>query len=221
MHNPLRSEAEMFRLVVIIGIALGAVIALGLISATAGAILLGAEIGVGIGLFWRSSRGTLPRTAEVAAGPGDDVHRLLVVANQTVGGRALMDEIRRRAKGRESEILIIVPALTKSYLEHWSSDVDGAIAEAQARLEASMRTLGEAGLRASGEVGDHHDPNSAIEDALQAFPADEVIVSTLPPDKSRWLESGVVEKAREEIPLPVTHVVVDLEAEATAGASAA
>ena len=49
---------------------------------------------------------------------------------------------------------------------------------------------------------------------VQRFPADEVIISTHPPEKSRWLETGVVERAREEIPLPVTHVVVDLEAEA-------
>jgi hypothetical protein len=221
MHNPLRSEREMFRVVVIVGVALGAVIALGLITATAGAILLAAEVGVGIGLLWRSSRGTLPRIADVAARPGDQVHRLLVVANQTVGGRALLEEVKNHCRGQECEVRVVVPALTRSYLEHWSSDVDGAIAEAQRRLDVSLRAMGDARLRASGEVGDHHDPNSAIEDALRVFPADEVIVSTLPPERSRWLESGVVEKAREEIPLPVTHVVVDLEAEAAAGASAA
>ena len=72
------------------------------------------------------------------------------------------------------------------------------------------------GIDARGEVGDHHDPNTAIEDALRVFPADEVIVSTHPPERSRWLESGVVERAERELPLPVTHVVVDLEAERNA-----
>ncbi|HYY74457.1 MAG TPA: hypothetical protein VE662_06500, partial [Solirubrobacterales bacterium] len=62
--------------------------------------------------------------------------------------------------------------------------------------------------------GDYHEPHASIEDALRVFPADEVIISTHPPHKSRWLEQGVVERAREEIPLPITHVVVDLEAEA-------
>jgi hypothetical protein len=71
-----------------------------------------------------------------------------------------------------------------------------------------------AGLNARGQVGDHHDPNQAIEDALRTFPADELIVSTHPPERSRWLERGVVERARREVPLPVTHVVVDLDAEA-------
>jgi hypothetical protein len=55
----------------------------------------------------------------------------------------------------------------------------------------------------------------AIEDALRGFPADEIIISTHPPDRSHWLEQGVVEKAKEQIDLPITHVVVDLTAEST------
>jgi GABA permease len=78
-----------------------------------------------------------------------------------------------------------------------------------------------AGLAARGEVGDHHDPNSAMEDALQKFPADELVISTHPPERSRWLEGGVVERARDEIPLPVTHVVVDLQAEGATTTSTA
>jgi GABA permease len=141
---------------------------------------------------------------------------VLVVANQTVGGKALLTELRERCQGRDSEILVVVPALTASALEHWSSDVDEAIADAQRRLDASLGTMREAGLRAAGQVGDHHDPDGSIEDALREFAADEVVISTHPPDRSRWLESGVVETARENLPLPVTHVIVDLEAEAAA-----
>ena len=78
-----------------------------------------------------------------------------------------------------------------------------------------MLAVEEAGLKARGEVGDS-DPNVAIEDALRQFPADEIIISTHPPERSRWLEHGVVQRARDEIDLPVTHVVVDLEAERAA-----
>jgi hypothetical protein len=56
----------------------------------------------------------------------------------------------------------------------------------------------------------------AIEDALAEFDADEVIISTHPPDRSNWLERGVVERARERIDLPVSHVVVDLDRERAA-----
>lgn len=219
MHNPLKSEAEMFRVVVIVGIAMGLVIVLALaVDPLAGAILFGVEIGILIGVLVRGSRGREPRTAEVAHAD-DGVHRVLVVANQTVGGRALLDEIRRRVEGEErSEVLVVAPPLAGSAAEHWSSDVDEGIADARKRLDESLAAMRAAGLRVSGRVGDHHDPNQAIEDALSEFAADEVIISTHPPSRSRWLESGVVERARSELPQPVTHVVVDLEAEAEAAA---
>jgi hypothetical protein len=220
MHNPLRSEAEMFRLVVIIGLAAVPVIVVGLVAGPEwGAVVLGVELGIGLGLIWRGSRGSLPREAEVAHAD-DEVHRILVVANETVGGRALLAELRARSEGRRSEIFVVVPAIASSRLQHLAHDVDPALEEARGRLTDSLATMSAAGLAARGEVGDHHDPNTAIEDALQEFPADELVISTHPPERSRWLEGGVVERAREEIPLPVTHVVVDLEAEGTATSAA-
>jgi hypothetical protein len=213
MHNPLRSEAEMFRLVVIIGLAAVPVIVAGLVAGPEwGAVVLGVELGIGLGLIWRGSRGSLPREAEVAHAD-DEVHRILVVANETVGGRALLAELRARSEGRRSEIFVVVPAIASSRLQHLAHDVDPALEEARGRLTDSLATMSAAGLAARGEVGDHHDPNTAIEDALREFAADEVIVSTHPPERSRWLEGGVVDRARRDVPLPVTHVVVDLEAE--------
>jgi hypothetical protein len=211
MHNPLRSEAEMFRVVVIVGLAAVPVIALGLLLGPVwGLVALGVELGIGIGLIWRSSRGSEPHVAEVAQS-ADPAHRILVVANETVTGRALLAELRRRSEGADAEIHVVVPALPGSRLEHLAHDVDGAIAEAADRLDRSLAAMSEAGLRASGHVGDHHDPNAAIEDELREFAADEVVISTHPPERSRWLEQGVVDRAERELPLPVTHVIVDLE----------
>ena len=217
MHNPLRSEAEMFRLVVVIGAGAALVIAVALLTEPVwGLVVLAAELAAGLALAWRGSRGELPHRAEVAAA-GDAVHRVLVVANQTVAGEALFAEVRSRCEGRESEVLVVVPALPASRLEHLAHDVDRALTEARPRLQAALAAMRAAGLEARGEVGDHHDPTAAIEDALREFPADELILATHPPDRSRWLERGVVERARRDLPLPVTHVVVDLEAEAAAG----
>ena len=215
MHNPLKSEAEMFRLVVIVGVAMAPVILLALlVDPLVGAIVFGVEIGLAIGYLLQRSRGSEPRTAEVASSD-DATHRVLVVANQTVGGKALLSELRNRVQGeRRSEILVVTPPLAGSAAEHWSSDIDEGIAEARERLDASVAAMRAAGLEVRGQMGDHHDPNQAIEDALREFAADEVIISTHTPERSRWLESGVVEKARSELPQPVTHVVVDLEAEA-------
>jgi hypothetical protein len=212
MHNPLRSEADAFRMVMTIGAGAAAVIVLSLLAGPEfGVVLAAALVGVGIGAAWRTSRGSKRPKAEIAPG-GGDVHRVLVVANETVGGRALLSEIEYRCRGRDSEILVVTPAIT-SAVKHWVSDVDEAIEAAEARRTDSVRAIRALGLRARGEVGDS-DPNVAIEDALRTFPADEVIISTHPPDRSRWLERGVVQRARDDVKLPVTHVVVDLEAEA-------
>lgn len=216
MHNPLRSEAEMFRVVVVVALAALPVIALGLLTEPGyAAILLAIEVLAGLWLLWRSLRGSEPHTATVAA-HRDGVHRVLVVANETVAGDVLLEEVRARCEEGPSEVRVVVPALASSRLGHIAHDVDGAIDAANARLELALGRMSAAGLDAGGQVGDHHDPNAAIEDALAGFAADEVVISTHPRGRSRWLDSGVVERARSEVPLPVTHVVVDLEAEASA-----
>jgi hypothetical protein len=218
MHNPLRSEADAFRWVVVIGVAAVSVIALTLLTRpVVGVIWAAALLGFGAGVAYRNSRGSLPRTVELTRG-GDGKHRLLVVANETVGGGALLEEIQERCRGRNCEILVVTPALAGSRASHWASDIDEAIELARQRMELSLIAIEESGLKAKGEIGDS-DPNVAIEDALRVFPADEIVISTHPPHRSRWLEHGVVERARNEIDLPITHVVVDLTAEPAARAS--
>ena len=212
MHNPLRSEADAFRWVVVIGVAAVSVIGLTLLTRPVfGVVWAAALIGFGAGIAYRSSRGSLPRSVELTKG-GDGKHRVLVVANETVGGSALLEEIQERCRGRSCEILVVTPALAGSRASHWASDIDEAMELARQRMELSLIAIEQLGLKAKGEIGDS-DPNVAIEDALRVFPADEIVISTHPPHRSRWLEHGVVERARDEIDLPITHVVVDLTAE--------
>jgi GABA permease len=134
-------------------------------------------------------------------------YRVLVVANETVGGAQLLDTIRERIADRDARVLVVCPALN-SPLRHWASDEDEARTKAQGRLDTSLQTMQGAGIQATGEIGDG-DPLQAIEDALRTFRPDELIVSTHPVGKSHWLERGVVDKARERFALPVTHVIVD------------
>jgi GABA permease len=189
-----------------------AVIALTLLTRPVfGVILAAALIGFGCGVAWRNSRGSMRNGVEVTRGR-DGRRRILVIANETVGGEALLQELQNRARGHNSEILVVTPALPGSRAQHWASDTDGATEQARQRMELSVLEIERLGLRARGEIGDS-DPNIAIEDALRVFPADEIVISTHPAERSHWLERGVVERAREEIELPVTHVVVDLAAE--------
>jgi hypothetical protein len=142
---------------------------------------------------------------------GAPPRRILVVANETVAGRALRAEIAARAASGPTEIRVVCPALN-SPLRHWFSDEDGARARASARLDRSLRALREEDVAVTGDIGDA-DPIQAIADALATFPADEIIISTHPPARSNWLEKGVL-RARELFGCPVVHVVVDLEREA-------
>lgn len=216
MHNPLRSEADAFKWVVVIGAGAVSVIVLTLLTRpVVGVVWAALLIGFGVGFGYRAARGSLPGSVEVTRG-GDGRFRLLVVANETVGGEALLEEIRNRCRGRRSEILVVTPALVASRASHWASDVDEAIELARQRMELSLIAIGQLGLSAKGEIGDS-DPSVAIEDALRVFSADEILISTHPPERSRWLEDGVVERARERIDLPIAHVVVDLAAERAAG----
>jgi hypothetical protein len=214
MRNPFRSEAEAFTFVIVVGLlALAVGIAAWLGGTWVGlGVFLGLAVGVGVGLFVRSE----PKTREPAIWERrrtDTKRHILVVANETCAGRALLDEIRYRARGYDAEVLVVSPALS-SPVRYWASDVDGARAAAQRRLEGSLSALESVGVRARGEVGDA-DPLQAIEDALRTFEPDEVIISTHPRGRSNWLERDVVTHAREVFDLPITHVIVDLEREAT------
>jgi hypothetical protein len=210
MHNPLRSEADVFRLVVVIVMAAALVVALTLLTRPVWGVLLAALlIGIGVGLAWRVTRGSEPRSVEPAHA-ADGTRRILVVANQTAAGRELLEEIRNRCRGNDCEVMLVSPALVGSRAARWASDIDEGLDLARERMARSVTALRGVGVEVRAEVGDP-DPNMAIEDALRVFPADEIVISTLPPDRSRWLEHEVVERTRREVDLPMTHVIVDLD----------
>jgi hypothetical protein len=132
--------------------------------------------------------------------------RILVVANETVEGDARHDLIASHAAGRDTDVVVVAPALN-SRLRHWLSDEDGARREADARLGRSLLRLADAGITSYGWIGDA-DPLVAMEDALAIFPADELIISTHPESRSNWLARDLVGRAREHFGLPTAHVVV-------------
>jgi hypothetical protein len=213
MINPLRSEAEAYRFVWLTIGYLGAIA----IASWAGGKWAGLAVFIVLSLavlaVWMRARREEPvEPTRTPSKSGEGERRILVVANETVGGRTLLDEIRRHSEGVNEDILVVVPALN-SAIRHWTSDEDGARTAAQQRLDRSLARLAEDGIVARGEVGDA-DPLQAMEDALRTFGADEVIISTHPEGRSHWLERGVVTGARERFELPITHVVVDLQTEA-------
>lgn len=211
MINPFRSEAEAFRFL-IRTIAYFAVIAVAaLINTWLGVAVF--VVATGVIVWWLFFRGDPKRPSHRAPAlhGGKGERRILVVANETVGGAALRDRIHERSEGVRAEVLVVAPALNTP-IRRWASDEDGARALAETRLEESLALLRSGGVNARGEVGDG-EPLQAIEDALRTFGADEIIISTHPEARSQWLERGVVSGARERFAVPITHVVVDLDAD--------
>jgi len=214
VKNPLRSEADAFQFLLGAAVYFGLIAIAGVLNAWAGLAVFVVLSAVVVAWWLRSRRVEVPPKTAPAHRGGPDERRILVIANETVGGQALLEEIRSRSADYRTEVLVVTPALTTP-LRHFVSDVDEARRQAQQRLDASLARLREVGIEARGEVGDG-DPLQAIEDGLRTFGADEVIISTHPEGRSHWLERGVVSGARERFAVPITHVVVDLEAERVA-----
>src|SRR3954465_3178823 len=136
--------------------------------------------------------------------------RVLVVANETVAGKPLIDAIRKRAEGEEVHAHVISP---QNQPKHGYVIYDEHVRDAaQNRLEMTLALLREAGIEAEGEVMDP-DPYSAVMDALGEQDYDEIVISTHPETRSGWLREGLVDRVRRASHRPVEHVVVDLDTE--------
>jgi len=211
MKNPLRSEAEAFQFLLGAAVYFGLIAIAGVLNRWVGLAVF-IVLSAGVIVWWLRARRIEPPQRETPVRRGDpDERRILVIANETVGGSALRNRIEEQSAGHPTQVLVVTPALN-SPVRTFTSDVDRAREQAQVRLKASLARLAEAGIEARGEIGDG-DPLQAIEDSLRTFGADEIIISTHPEGRSHWLERGVVSGARERFVVPITHVVVDLEAE--------
>ena len=132
------------------------------------------------------------------------MHRMLVVANQTLGGDALLDLLRQRVDEGECSIHVLVPA--GAPVDQWAWHVETEDMElAEQRLQAAIERFSALGAPVDGEVGDAR-PTDAILDVLRRHDFDEIILSTLPPRVSKWLRLDLVHRVQRAVDIPVTHV---------------
>ena len=145
--------------------------------------------------------------ADEGLGPTEPRH-VLVIANETVAGRSLLDALRERAANGPIRVTVVCPQNDPraGYVVYQESRASAA----ERRLRRTLDLLHEAGIAARGAVVDP-DPLQALRDAIHQYRPDEVIISTHPQARSRWLRRDLVERARRISPVPVDHVVVDLE----------
>jgi hypothetical protein len=135
---------------------------------------------------------------------------ILVIANETLGGRPLLDAIRQRAAQGDARFVLCVPQnRPKAGLVIYDDAVFDA---AQARLDLALEFIRSEGIDVIGEVGDP-DPYTAALDAVMEHRPDEIIISTYPATRSGWLGRDLIERVRQASRLPVQHVVADPDAE--------
>jgi hypothetical protein len=186
MRNPLRSESEAFRFLLVVIVGALVIVGASFINTWVG--VAAAVLVVG-GLVWWLMRETVPAVVEPShkvdpsTPPGGT--RVLVVAmpgtsSVTVGADA-------------TEIVITVPALA-SKLEAATGAVDDRRAEAEQTALSLTRRLSRPGVSVRGEVG-ADDPWLAAEDALRTFGADAIVVAGDP---------EVAAQIRGRVTVPVT-----------------
>jgi hypothetical protein len=131
----------------------------------------------------------------------------LVIASKTSSGEELIERLREKAAQDDSEghrrrlFIAVVP----------QQDGHGhAAREARARLVAMLEKLRGVGLLASGMIGDP-DPYTAAVNALELFRVDDVVISTLPDQRSGWMRANLIERVRHATSAQVEHVVVDVD----------
>jgi hypothetical protein len=146
------------------------------------------------------------------------VRRYLVVADQTLGGDQLLEKLRERMGAGPSHFHVLVPATPADKLEphlvyqdptkgrRKASAEELGWAAARQRLHEELLRLRRLGAEVDGEVGEA-DPVAAIKEVLSSQQVDEIILSTLPQRRSRWLARDLPGRVRRDFGLPVTHVV--------------
>ena len=134
---------------------------------------------------------------------------ILVVANETLGGRELLDAVRERAERRHPFRPVRAAEPPRGGLVVYNDAV------ARCRPGPGRSRAGghpDMGIRAIGEVGDP-DPFTASMDAMGEYRPEEIIISTYPEARSGWLRRDLIDRVREATGLPVTHLVNDIDSE--------
>jgi hypothetical protein len=133
----------------------------------------------------------------------EPVKHVLVVANETVASRALVEMLEARASESPHRFTVIAPQGGKT---------PEAAASAQDRLDKTVGELRQVGFEVMGQVMDP-DPFTSIQNAIHYHAPDEIIISTFPGHKSGWQRMNLVDRVRRSTERPVVHIAVDPAAE--------
>lgn len=123
-----------------------------------------------------------------------DLNHTLVVATKTVAAPDLVTRLQERAKIRPHRFTIVCPRADDVGEEQVVRDLASTLAE-----------LYRADVDATGQPMSP-EPFAAIQNAVEHYRIDEILISTLAGQQSKWLEEGLIEKVREITDKPIEHV---------------
>jgi len=132
----------------------------------------------------------------------------LVVATQTVAAPDLVSRLKERAAGHPHRYTIVCPR---------TEDVTEP--EIVRDLAATLAELYRADVDATGQPMSP-DPFHAVQNAIEHYSVDEVLISTFAGETSRWLEDDLIGRVREITEKSVEHLEVGRPATAVAAAVA-
>jgi hypothetical protein len=123
-----------------------------------------------------------------------DLTHTLVVATQTVNSKDLVDRLEERAKDKPHRYTFISPR-------------SGAISreEVCSRLAATLAEMYRNEIDATGQPMSP-DPFHAVKNAVEHYRIDDILISTLKGEQSKWLEEGLIEKVQGITDKPVEHI---------------
>jgi hypothetical protein len=123
-----------------------------------------------------------------------DVTHTLVVATQTVAGADLVSHLKQKAAERPHRYTFISPPSGKLTRE-----------EVCARLARTLAELYRSDIDATGQPMSPA-PRAAVQNAIEHYRVDEILISTLAGEQSKWLQEGLVDQVRAMTDKPVEHI---------------
>jgi hypothetical protein len=133
--------------------------------------------------------------------------KLLVLTSEPISAQQLREALPGELGPEDAEVMVVAPALQESGIRFWMSDADEAIARAEEVRRQTVERLGQEGVAASGNTGES-DPAQAIQDALQTFPAERIVVFTHRGEDQDYREDFEAGEIEERFGLPVDHARV-------------